>query len=62
MKMHHFEEGLKEDQAMAFKALAAEVMEEGYHFFILLHLVDWPPELLAVLSMEDVHHIVCAGC
>ena len=38
MKLHRLEGGLKADQALAFKALAAEAMEAGMHFWILLHL------------------------
>ena len=30
---------MRVDQAIAFKALAAEVQEAGYHFWILHHLV-----------------------
>ena len=35
MKLHTSPAGLKADQALAFMALVAEVMESGYHFFIL---------------------------
>lgn len=35
MKLHMISTGLKADQALAFKALAVEALEAGYHFFIL---------------------------
>ena len=35
LKLHLIPGGLRTDQALAFKALAAEVLEAGYDFFIL---------------------------
>ena len=35
LKLHLIPGGLRADQALAFKALAAEVQEAGYHFYIL---------------------------
>ena len=39
LTLHRMSGGLKADQALAFRAMAAEVQEAGYHFWILLHMV-----------------------
>lgn len=47
MKLHTIKTGLKQDQALAFKALAAEVLHVGYDFHILydqVRIVISPPQ------------------
>ena len=56
MKLHQTSTGLKADQAAAFKALAAEVMEAGYHFFILHERVRSLCKQIVVLCRLYIRH------
>ena len=55
MKLHTIKTGLKQDQALAFKALAAEVLQVGYDFYILYDQV----RLLSSTSVHDGSLTAC---
>ena len=55
LTLHRMSGGLKADQALAFRALAAEVQDAGYHFWILLHMVRLGGPWLSCSQQHSMH-------